>query len=570
MKTKIFALFLGMMCLITSALAQSETLTGFNGTITLSSFSNNGPYVRGTLRDFRDQTGLYICSNIDSADVVWDNNGKRYAVVSVISSNATQAVVDLNRIGGGTHIPKGAGFVCRETANGLSLVPAQNSNGISAQLMARVLTHNMLSLEKLSLDFGNVLFVSPNGDDDTAIQGSMQSPYQTLSAAVSAASSGTLIYVLPGSYSAGNLWKNGLTYYFDNAKVGASAVASEGGSNSAIFSTTGDGEKVIVRGTLEAYQLIDVRHKNNVFDAEGYLLGQVFIGPGANKANVTVRSHLTPGALYQYTNASDTVTRNNVSFIADVWIGYNGITSGHYPIAFFNNTATRGKLNNYNIEIGSVNMTSWEDFYSNRGIIQCRSVGMGFDSTTLRLNIGKGVFDLVGSNVASFSLLAFWPFQASVGNQLFFNCDDCILKNRATLANGTVQPNTTDLIKVSGNYKSYNKTDQFFVSGGSATTNKFIFDGYYYANDTSMFALGDRANWEFGGLYKTRENDDLIITANWASTGSRPLLRNSLFDTPTTTPIQSNVATTWFKANARETKTITKDPDITFTEENEY
>ena len=195
---------------------------------------------------------------------------------------------------------------------------------------------------------------------------------------------------------------------------------------------------------------------------------------------------------------------------------------------------------------------------------------MAFDSTTVRLNIGKGIFDLTGVNVPSFGLLAFFPLQPSTGNQLFFNCDECILKNRATLANGTVQPENTDLIRVSGNFKTYNKIDPFFVSGGSATNNRFMFDGYFYGHDTTLFTLSNRANWQFGGLYKTRENDDPVIIANWNNSTSRPLLMDALFDTPTTTPIQSSVATTWYTANARETKTITRDPDITFTPENEY
>lgn len=147
MKMNILALLMGLLCY--SALAQSPTLTGFNGRINFSSFANNGLYVRGTLKDFSDQTGQYICSQIAVNDIVWDNNGKRYAVAAVISSNATQAVVDLSRIGGGTHIPKGAGFVSRETSNGLALIPPVNSAGIGTQLASRAGVHNMKILEGL-------------------------------------------------------------------------------------------------------------------------------------------------------------------------------------------------------------------------------------------------------------------------------------------------------------------------------------------------------------------------------------------------------------------------------------
>lgn len=410
----------------------------------------------------------------------------------------------------------------------------------------------------------NVLYVAPYGSDSDA--GSLYKPFLTIGAALTAASSGTLIYVFPGSYSAtGNLMKNGVTVFFDGVTAGSNFTASEGFIGTPLFVSSADSENFKVRGTLTTYQLVRISHKDVSFDAEGYLLGQVLIGPGANRAKVNVRATLTPGAVYQYMNTADTVTRNNVSFVASAWVPYATFSTGHVPIAYFNNTSTRSKLNNYNIQIGSVNMTNWIDVYSNRGIIQCRSVGMAFDSTTLRLDIGKGNFDLVGTNVPSFGMLAFFPFQAAVGNQLFVNCDECIFKNRATLANSTFQSNTTDLIKITGNYKTYNKQDPFFLSqSGIPTTNRTVFDGYFYANDTTMFILSDRANWEFSGVYKNRENDDLLISANWASTGSYPVLRNTIFDSPHTTPIQSTVATVWNVANARETKTVTKDADITF------
>jgi len=149
MKTKIFPLILGMLCLFSFAFSQSETLTGLNGRIEFRSFANNGLYIRGTLDNFNDQTNQYAASDIDSADVVWDNQGRRYLVHDVISSNLTQAVVDLARIGGGSHIPTGVGMVSRETSNGLALVPPVNSTGISTQLASRVGVHNMKILEGL-------------------------------------------------------------------------------------------------------------------------------------------------------------------------------------------------------------------------------------------------------------------------------------------------------------------------------------------------------------------------------------------------------------------------------------
>jgi hypothetical protein len=80
-------------------------------------------------------------------------------------------------------------------------------------------------------NLGNVLFVSESGNDLTAQKGDLHYPWQNIYSAKSAATSGDIIYVFPGTWvydnrnSAGNpfngqintkvnLWKNGVTYYF--------------------------------------------------------------------------------------------------------------------------------------------------------------------------------------------------------------------------------------------------------------------------------------------------------------------------------------------------------------------
>lgn len=155
MKTKIFAFVLSMLCLLNITLAQSVALTGFNGRVQFNSFTNNGGNVRGTLAGFSDQTNQYFASDLDTNDIAWDNLGRRYKVVGIISSNLTQAVVDMERIGGGSHLPTGVGLVSRETSNGLTLIATANSTGISAQLMGRILTHNMKVVEGIKTIYTN-------------------------------------------------------------------------------------------------------------------------------------------------------------------------------------------------------------------------------------------------------------------------------------------------------------------------------------------------------------------------------------------------------------------------------
>jgi hypothetical protein len=145
-------LILGLMCFLmlsAEAWSQANTQTGFIGKFTFQSFANNGANIRGTLDAFSDQTNQFFANSIAPGDVVWDNVGRRYAIVTVVSSNIVQAVVDLSRIGGGTHIPSGVGFVSRETPNiGLSLIPTANNIGISNQLEGRIHTHNMLLIDQ--------------------------------------------------------------------------------------------------------------------------------------------------------------------------------------------------------------------------------------------------------------------------------------------------------------------------------------------------------------------------------------------------------------------------------------
>jgi hypothetical protein len=149
MKTTFFSILIFLLCLANVGYSQSVTLTGFNGKIEFKSFVTNGANIRGTLINFIDQTNQYTAANIAVNDIAWDNQGRRYKVVTVVSTTSTQAVVDLSRVGGGTHFPRGLGFISRETENGLSLFTAANTLGMSTALLSRVLNHNMSRIDSI-------------------------------------------------------------------------------------------------------------------------------------------------------------------------------------------------------------------------------------------------------------------------------------------------------------------------------------------------------------------------------------------------------------------------------------
>lgn len=90
------------------------------------------------------------------------------------------------------------------------------------------------------------LYVNPNGNDSTAKKYTLDFPYATLSSAVTNASSGDIIEVLPGMYGLNsNLYKHGVTFYFHkNASVGfgiSGKVHVTGHNDTGIFTVYGNG-----------------------------------------------------------------------------------------------------------------------------------------------------------------------------------------------------------------------------------------------------------------------------------------------------------------------------------------
>ena len=284
------------------------------------------------------------------------------------------------------------------------------------------------------------------------------------------------------------------------------------------------------------------------------------MGGGAIRAKVNIETRQSASGIYVSANNADLITDNSIYYHTGKHITNSG---GHYPIMYVNNTGSRPKNNNYHIEIDQVEMDTWYD--SNRGIIQARSVSHGFDSCNIVLRIGQGIFKV---NSALWSLVAFMPFNASVGNTVKVHCDNCEFYNKSALAANEFIGQNTDLFVITGKYKTYSRQTPLFIArneGRAITKQRTIFDGEFIGTDTTLFVLPVSHTYEFRGYYRNDEADDRIIVANWSSTGTQPTLRNCVFDSPATTPIESNIATVWYVADARSTTAITKDADITFT-----
>lgn len=151
--------------------SQAVTQTGFVGKFTFQSFSAGGSSdVTGTLDAFSDQTNQYFANNIQVGDVIWDNQGNRWEVMAVNSSNLLQANVDLRNINSAGGTPVGVGFVSRETPNmGLSLFVPDNNIGISQQLKSRIESHNMLLIDQYVTEHQDSVFTGAGIADTSAI-----------------------------------------------------------------------------------------------------------------------------------------------------------------------------------------------------------------------------------------------------------------------------------------------------------------------------------------------------------------------------------------------------------------
>jgi hypothetical protein len=119
-------------------------------------------------------------------------------------------------------------------------------------------------------NLSNILFVSKNGNDNTAVKGDLHKSYANLYAAKSAATSGDTIYVLPGTWvydnrdSAGNpynganmetlvnLWKNGVSWYFSPGSKIIHYNQTQTGQDMDLFRPSGfTYETCTVKGYLE-------------------------------------------------------------------------------------------------------------------------------------------------------------------------------------------------------------------------------------------------------------------------------------------------------------------------------
>lgn len=171
--------------------------------------------------------------------------------------------------------------------------------------------------------FTNYLYVAKNGIDTTA-NGSATSPYKTISAAITAATSGTTILILPGTYVENITFKSGV-YLTSTIKFGCYII----GNHVANFSGTIIIENIVLQSTSgitltfsgtssQNFQLIGSSVNSTNGDAINWTntnsSSKIYFEDGT--CNVST-SGATARCFYSTTGAAGSLIANRVSFKLD-------------------------------------------------------------------------------------------------------------------------------------------------------------------------------------------------------------------------------------------------------------
>lgn len=286
----------------------------------------------------------------------------------------------------------------------------------------------------------DTLFVSPNGNDSTAVKGNSLRPYLTINAAKTAALAGNLIYVHPGIYNEKNLLKDLVNYYFspgakvisDDIAAGAIFDDSPTGTNSAVTCLiTGYGE--FTRGNYdEWYAIFYIENSSDIFiqcvSMDGLNVTPMQIFGGTIKANVSHFIKSTEGDGIDASNCDLYIKSNIIESTTD---GYSLRIGNNTTASFFGNKLISNKRC---IDVGGAN--SIVNCYFNEMISNGTDIVASVVGLLLIYNcIIKNIF--VGANPNAI-------ISARSGGTLqLYNCSITGHSNKAVLSNEAATGKTT-------------------------------------------------------------------------------------------------------------------------------
>ena len=258
-------------------------------------------------------------------------------------------------------------------------------------------------------NFTQSLFVTPSGDNSTAVVGDMMKPFSSILGATGSANLGDTIIVYPGTYIEDrNLYKDGVNYHFlDGAKVVANSPVEPmwgggtgqsniiGTSFDSPISITGHGEFISTASNTMASAIFYIQVPSGVIEFKRALKHGIGAGPYQTAAGFGQLTSIDPTGVLTVRGKLEN-SGSASSYCQVVAFGQGNINTD-IVVRSYNGTAEGVRL--------------WSDNGDINGTMDVYSEGTGLltQARTSALSYLKGRFETLTSNQGTYYALYFGP-----------------------------------------------------------------------------------------------------------------------------------------------------------------
>lgn len=168
----------------------------------------------------------------------------------------------------------------------------------------------------------NVLYVAKNGNDGTGTRNKLTSPYLTIQAAITAASSGDMVYVYPGTYNESIVLKNGVNIYFTDGAIISNNTASIVTDNNVAVTCVIDGYGEFINTSTSSGRSVFVisNASSNIIIRAKYVENNGYSGACLYMDNGTVRYEVTNSYSKTYgSNKGIYILAGTLYFKGEIW-----------------------------------------------------------------------------------------------------------------------------------------------------------------------------------------------------------------------------------------------------------
>ena len=154
----------------------------------------------------------------------WGNQNDGYLYISKTGTTGGNLFIGTNTGSKAIYFYTSGGTAANErmriTDTGVSANTLSASTYYSGSTpLATVINNIALANSTGATNFSNTIFVSALGSDTNGVKYNISQPFKTINKAVSAATTGDTIYVMPGIYNDIGIFKDGISYYFLNGSI---------------------------------------------------------------------------------------------------------------------------------------------------------------------------------------------------------------------------------------------------------------------------------------------------------------------------------------------------------------